>query len=157
MGNKKEKHPLEKSLAVFPLIPQSKQNLVSASDSVSYRAEVVRKHQQSECDRVFSRQQGEDTSLARSNNKKISSNSKTLHCSPTKGKGKRNSDENPYLVTKRKLNLAAKYLPKKSDSLTFKLPPILSSPCSISNKEGKNDHYLIIFSAFFMVRTIKSL
>ena len=144
MCSKKEKHPLEKSLAVFPLVPQSKQNLVS--DSVSYRAEVGRKHALPEYHRMLPRLQPITSSSSVSsnnntnNNNNNDDNSKTQHRrSGTKRKGKWKSEENPYYVTRRKLDLAAKYLPKKSDSLTFKLPPILSlQPDSLQdNKEGK--------------------
>jgi len=121
------KHPLEKSLAIFPLVPRTKilvynpvsslsLSLSSASSLSSPSASSRRKRRKG-----ASRSANTTTDFDRTNYTTSTQSFSGIERHPL-------VDDQNFHSTKRKLNQASKYLPKKQDGpLTFKLPPILSS------------------------------
>ena len=120
------RHPLEKSLSIFPLVPQSKQNLVSSplqnnqSTSVSLARRQPQTRRPSQCHRV------------EVNFPSASAITNVEHPS------RASLRDEFYFNTKRKLDQASKFIPKRSGILPLKLPPISSSPSSQINDLSTN-------------------
>jgi len=116
------RHPLEKSLSIFPLVPRSKQSLVSSSlqhenqsTSVSLARRQPQTRRPSQCHQV------------EVNFPPASAITNVEHPS------KDSLRDEFYFNTKRKLDQASKFIPKKNVMIPLKLPPLSSNASSLSS------------------------
>jgi len=135
-NSRRKKHPLEKSLAIFPLVPRIK-SLVSnpfSSSLLSCSSPAAPSRRK----RYDGASHSATTNFNRTNYNTSNQSFSAIERHPL-------IDDNNYHSTKRKLNHASKYLPKKQGGpLTFKLPPILSSRQSsliIHQNESSKDTF----------------
>ena len=162
--NHQQRHPLEKSLAIFPLVPRSKINLASSPFSssncsiTSYGSTRRRRaaganrsaDSSNEYNRIlvdFSRSFSNSTT----NKKTKSDQYQPPSCSNA-------ADDSNFQSTKRKLDAASKYLPKRQafgDPLTFKLPPIASSRPSLILQHSTESNGKPLFEYYYFASYFK--